>query len=281
MSVLGNIGKTLLHGLYSIPFFILLGLALGFLVAIPAIPRPQVAVILISGVIIEQDFTDDILDMLDTAREDSSIKAVVLEIDSPGGYVVTTEAIYLEVLRLRKVKPVVVAIRSTAASGGYYIAVAADYVYALPTSEVGSIGAWSILPTSEELDERIITTGLFKATGGSRRNAVVELEIIRQEFVSLVQQHRGDRLKLTEEELSQAKIYLGSESLTLGLIDELGTVTDATAKAANLANLRNYTITKLLPEETQEAILVFIGIEELKAQSSLIPVYYYLYFESE
>ena len=166
MSVLASIGRILLRGLYSIPFFILLGTALGFLVAIPAIPRPQVAIIPVSGVIIEQSFTDDVLDMLDTARQDSSIRAVVLEVDSPGGYVVTTEAIYLEVRRLRQLKPVVVAIKTTAASGGYYISVAADYIYALPTSEVGSVGAWSILPLPEELDEIAMTTGLFKATGG-------------------------------------------------------------------------------------------------------------------
>ncbi len=281
MSVLGNIGKILLRGLYSIPSFILFSVALGFLIAIIAIPRPQVAVIPISGAIIERDFTDDVLDMLDTARQNSSIKAVVLEIDSPGGYVVTTEAIYLEVLRLRQLKPVVVAIKTMAASGGYYIAIAGDYIYALPTSEVGSVGAWAILPSPEELDEIVITTGLFKATGGSRRNAVAELEIIRQEFVSFVQSQRGDRLKLTEDELSQAKIYLGSEGLKLGLIDEIGTPTDAIAKAASLANLRNYIVTKLVTEEPDEDVFQFISIEDLKTQNSLIPVYLYLYFESE
>ena len=281
MSVLASIGRILLRGLYSIPFFILLGTALGFLIAVPAIPRPQVAIIPLSGVIIEQSFTDDILDMLDTARQDSSIKAVVLEIDSPGGYVVTTEAIYLEVLRLRQLKPVVVAIKTTAASGGYYISVAADYIYALPTSEIGSVGAWLILPSPEELDEIVMTTGLFKATGGSRRNAMAELEIIRQEFVSIVQSHRGDRLKLTEDELSQARIYLGTESLKLGLIDEIGTTTDATAKAASLANVRNYIVTKLVREKPDEDGFQFIGIKDLRTQNSLIPVYLYLHFESE
>lgn len=281
MSLLADIGKMLARVLYSIPFFILYGVVIGFLIGIPAVPRPQVAIIPVSGVIIEQSFTENVLDMLATARQDSSIKAVVLEIDSPGGYVVTTESIYLEVIRLRQLKPVVVAVKTIAASGGYYIAVAGEYIYALPTSEVGSVGAWSILPFPEELDEIVMTTGLFKATGGSRRNAVTELEIIRQEFVSIVQSHRGDHLKLTEDELSQAKIYLGSEGLKLGLIDEIGTTTDATVKAASLANLRNYSVTKLGTEEPDDGGFQFFGLEGLKAQNSLIPVYLYLYFESE
>lgn len=278
---MASIGRIILRGLYSIPFFILIGLALAFLIAVPAVPKPEITVIPVSGAIIEQSFTDDVIDMLDNARQDSNVKAVVLEIDSPGGYVVTTEAIYLEVLRLRQQKPVVVAIKTTAASGGYYISVAADYIYALPTSEIGSVGAWSILPSPEELDESVMTTGLFKATGGSRRNAVVELEIIRQEFVSIVQSQRGDRLKLTEEKLSQANVYLGSESLKLGLIDEIGTSTDAIEKAASLAKLRNYTVNKILMAEPDEDSSQFVSIEELKTRNSLIPVYLYLYFRSE
>ena len=101
----------------SIPFFVVLGLGLGVLISIPVIPKPNIATIAISGVILDQAHTDDILDMLRYARGNDSIKAVVLQIDSPGGYVSAIEPIYLEVLRLRQQKPVVASIGMIAASG--------------------------------------------------------------------------------------------------------------------------------------------------------------------
>ncbi len=266
----------------SIPFFVLLGLILGFAIAIPVIPKPNIATITISGPILEQAYVDDILDMLQYARDDASIKAVVLQIDSPGGYVVTTEAIYLEVLRLRQQKPVVASVGMRAASGGYYIAVAANFIYAGPTSEIGSIGAWVSLPSPEELDDETLTTGLFKATGGSKKKAVAELEMVRQEFVSAVVSQREDRLKLSEEELSRAEIYLGVESLRYGLIDDIGTSTDAIEKAASLAGIKNYEVLKL--QVITVPLSWFFGsadLATLKSQTGLTPVYYYLYFESE
>ncbi len=105
------------------------------------------------------------------------------------------------------------------------------------------------------------------------------LEMIRQEFVEAVISQRGDRLKMSEEELSQAEIYLGVEGLRYGLIDDIGTRTDAIAKAADLAGVRNYEVVEL--EIKQPTFLLFFSMEDLKAQTNLAPVYYYLYFESE
>lgn len=267
----------------SIPFFVLLGLILGFAIAMPVIPRPKIAIIPISGVIVGQDYADSIVDVLRSAKEDSGIKAVVLQVDSPGGYVVTTETIYLEVLRLRQQKPVVASVGTMAASGGYYIAVAANFIYAGPTSQIGSVGAWSSLPRPEELEEDTLTSGLFKATGGSKKKAMAELEMVRQEFVSVVRSQRGDRLKLSEEELSQAEIYLGVEGLRYGLIDDIGTISDAIEKAASLASIRNYQVERL---SVSQPIFFFFffgssDLEKLKSQTGLLPIYYYLYFESE
>ncbi len=273
--------RLMRHWFTSILFFIVLGLGLGTLISIPLIPKPNIATITISGVILEQAYTDDILDMLRSARDDASTKAIVLQIDSPGGYVVTSESIYLEVLRLKQQKPVVASVKGIAASGGYYIAVAANFIYALPTSKIGSIGAFSSLPGAEELDEDIITSGLFKATGGTRRKAVVELEMIRQEFVEAVTTQRGDQLKMSEEELSRAEVYLGVESLKYGLIDDIGTSTDATEKAANLAGIRNYEVIDLSISEPSPESLDSFDLEALKAKTGLVPVYYYLHFESE
>jgi len=268
--------------LISIPFFIVLGLGLGALIAIPVIPKPNIATITISGEIVDQAYTDDILDMLRYARDKDSIKAVVLLIDSPGGLVVTTEQIYLDVLRLRQQKPVVASIGTVGASGGYHIAVASNFIYAQPTSQLGSVGVWVTLPSPEELDEDIITSGPLKATGGSRRKVLGMLEMVRQEFVEAVVSQRGDRLKMSEEELSRAEIYLGVESLRYGLIDDIGTSTAAIEKAASLAGIRNYGVTELyIPKPFIWWFFSSSDLEALKAQTSLTPIYYYLYFESE
>jgi len=264
--------------LNSIPGLLLIGLILGGLISIPVVHRPKIATITISGEIFEQTYADDILDMLRYARDDNAIKGVVLQIDSPGGYVGLIEPIYLDVLRLRGRKPVVVSVGATGASGGYYIAVASNFIYAEPTSQLGSIGAWVSLPTPEEVSEEMATTGPFKATGGSRRKALSILETVKQEFVSAVITQRGDQLKLSEEELSRAEIYTGIESLRYGLIDDIGTKTDAIAKAASLAHIRNYEVVELYVPKPD---ILFFSMEDLKSQTGLIPIYYYLYFESE
>lgn len=266
----------------SIFFFVLLGLILGGLLSIPVMPRPNIATINISGAILDQTFADDILDVLNEARENNNIKAVVLRIDSPGGSVSATEQIYLELLRLRQRKPVVVSIGTIAASGGYYIAVASNFIYAEPTSQIGSIGAIVSLPEPEELDEGLGTTGPFKAIGGSRQKAITHLEMVRQGFTGAVMSQRGDQLKLSEEELSRAEIYLGLESLRYSLIDAIGTRTDALEKAASLAGLRNYGIVEL--EVASQPLFFLFGSSAraaIESRTGLIPAYYYLHFESE
>jgi len=274
--------RLMRHWFTSIPFFIVLGLGLGVLISILVIPKPNIATITISGEIVDQAYTDDILDLLRDARNDDSIKAVVLQIDSPGGFVSAIEPIYLDVLRLRAEKPVVASIGMVGVSGGYYIAVASNYIYAEPTSILGNIGAWVTLPTPEELEEDVITSGPFKATGGSRRKATGMLEMVRQEFIEAVISQRGDRIKLSEEELSRAEIYVGVEGLRYGLIDEIGTSTAAIEKAASLAGIRNYGVVEL--EIAKPVIFWFFGssdMEDLKSKTSTVPIYYYLYFESE
>jgi len=265
----------------SIPLCVLFGLILGGFISIAVIPKPNIGIINISGLLVEQAYTDDILDMLRYARDNDNIKAVVLQIDSPGGGASATEQIYLDLLRLRQQKPVVVSVARIAASGGYYAAVASNFIYAEPTSLVGSIGAWASLPRPEELDEDIVTSGPFKATGGSRRKTIGVLETFRQQFVTAVMSQRGDRLKLSEDELSRAEIYSGTESLRYGLIDDIGTSTDAIAKAASLAGIRNYGVVELYIAKPYFQLFSSSELEDLKSRTSLVPTYYYLYFESE
>lgn len=266
----------------SILFFVLLGLLLGGVLSVLVIPRPSVVTITISGVIIDQTYTDDILDMLRYAGDEDSIRAVVLRINSPGGSASAVEQIYLDILRLRQRKPVVASVGASAMSGGYYIAVASNFIYAEPTSQLGNIGAWVSLPCPEELDEDVGTTGPFKATGGARRKFVGWLEIVRQAFVEAVMTQRGDRLQLSEEELSRAELYVGVEGLRYGLIDEIGTRSAAIEKAAELAGLRNYDVIDLyIPKPFPFWFFSSSELEALRSQSSLMPIYYYLYFEQE
>ncbi len=281
MSKLESTKKLLRRWFTSIPFFVLLGLILGLAIAIPVIPKPKIAIIEISGAILELDYANNISDTLRQVKDEDSIKAVVLQIDSPGGGASATEQIYLDVLRLRGQKPVVVSIGKYGASGGYYIAIASNFIYALPTSQLGSIGAWVGLPVPETLEENLLTTGVFKATGGSRRKTLAELETFRQEFVSAVTSQRGERLKLSAEELSLAELYSGVEGLKYGLIDDIGTATTAIQKAASLAGIRNYEVTELYISTPYVSYWFFSDMEKLKSQTGVMPTYYYLYFEAE
>lgn len=265
----------------SIPFYILLGLILGFLISIPAIPKPKVAVIPISSAIFGQSYTADILAELKSAREDNSVKAIVLQIDSPGGSASSIEPIFLDVLELKQHKPVVAFIGSIGASGGYYIAVASNLIYAGPSSTIGSIGVIGSLPTAEALDENTITTGPFKSTGGSRRKTVSFVATLKQQFIDAVISQRGDRLNISDAELSRAEVYSGAESLRNGLIDEISTIGAAIEKAAILAGIRNYEVERAYISLPFLGFFGFSSMVELKSQTGLIPTYYYLYFESE
>lgn len=105
--------------------------------------------------------------------------------------------------------------------------------------------------------------------------------MVRQEFIDAIKSQRGDRLQLSEEELSRAEIHIGVEGLKYGLIDDIGTRTAAIEKAASLAGLRNYGMIEL--EIAEQLQFWFFGpsdLAALKAQTGLVPKYYYLYFES-
>ncbi len=281
MPWLRHVTNLIRRSLISRSAFLLYGLIIGSLISIPLIYRPEVAVLTISGPI-SQASSNAILDTIRNTGTDSRVRAVVLEVDSPGGESCAIEQIYLELLRLREKKPIVATIDTMAASGGYYVATAADYIYGVRSSQIGSIGAWVNLPQREELDENRATTGLFKATSGSRRKAYSRLEMLRKQFVTVVKSARGNRLKLSEQELCRAEIYLGTECVNNGLIDAIGTKTDALQQAAKLAHIRNYRLAGSNQEQT--TLPFFLSSSDLKAltmDSRTVPVYYYLYFESE
>jgi len=282
-------------------FLIVVGLILGGFVASYNlfIGKPDIGVIRVSGIMLAQKFPGatgllsggEIIEMLRYARDNQNIRAVVVEIDSPGGEASVVEEIFMELLELRKLKPVVASIDSSAASGGYYIAAAANFIYCKPDSEVGSIGAWSILPQPQEISEDFIPTGPFKTSGGSRQKAVVQLEMVKESFLRAVVSQRGEKLTVSPVELSRAEVYIGIEALRLGLVDELGTGTEAREEAARLAGISHHGVVDINqavfpPTEEQEPDIplppgVSVGLDALKSTVDKLPKFYYLYVEPE
>lgn len=201
---------------------------------------PEVGIITIDTPFMTENTKNDIVSLLKYAGNDPHIKGVVINMDSPGGEVTKIEEIYLEVLKLKAKKPVVVSVGSNALSGGYYVSSAANFIYVKPSSEVGNIGVRSILPEAWKPEGELITTGPYKVSGTSRKNYALQVEIAKQGFLMAVISQRGDRLKVDSERLSTAEIFLGSEGVRAGLADAIGTSSDAVEKAASIAGIANY-----------------------------------------
>jgi len=182
---------------------------------------------------------------IDRARQDRRIKAVVVQFDSSGGEVVASQTLYLELQALRREMPVVGAINTMAASGAYYAAMATEPLYARPSSGVGNVGAWGRIPPDLAVNELILASGPFKLSGSNRDEFLREIEGIKQEFIATVTSQRGDRLLITPVDLSQGLLYPGREAMSLGLVDRLGTLSDAIAEAAQQAGIARYDVIDL------------------------------------
>jgi protease-4 len=208
------------------------------------IPGPEVGVIQLNDVI--DSFTaGPLISQIAYARQDPNIHAVVLILDSPGGTVVDSEAVYAELARLRATKPVVTWIDGLAASGAYYLSSGTDYIVSVPSSEVGNVGVIGYLPASPMILEDIISTGPYKLWGSPRDTTMREVEMIKQGFFQAVTLGRGKRLKIGPDVLLRGQIWPASEAYQFGLVDQLGSETDAYDQAARLAHLWHYKITYL------------------------------------
>jgi ClpP class serine protease len=141
---------------------------------------------------------------------------------------------------VREQKPVIASIDELAASGAYYVASAADEIYAKPASAVGNIGVISLLPEPDYLDEELYTTGPFKLSGGPQASYVRQMEMLKDTFLAAILAQRSDRLLVEPETLSRGEIYLGLQAQQMGLVDEIGSQEDAVAAAAAMAELRRF-----------------------------------------
>jgi protease-4 len=190
-------------------------------------------------------------DVLRQARYDNTVKAVVLRIDSPGGSMFASEQILREVQALRKAgKPVVVSMSSYAASGGYYIAAAANQIFASPTTLTGSIGVFSVIPTFqrtlEKFGVKVDGIGTTPVAGDMRLDRALT-PATRQILQSSVDHAYGEflmrvgegRKKSVDEvdKIAQGRVWAGVDAQRIGLVDHLGGLKDAADAAAKLAEL--------------------------------------------
>ncbi|MEM0444669.1 MAG: signal peptide peptidase SppA [Nitrososphaerota archaeon] len=191
--------------------------------------------------------------VLNKAKSDGC-RALVLTVDSPGGEVVASHDIYRRLISFREEtrKTVVIYMASVAASGGYYISLGADHIIANPGTMTGSVGAIGTLISFKRLlddlgiDVVTVKSGEYKDVGSSLREITdMDIEFMREivnsafkQFESVVRESRGQKLSPQfEREIFNAKIFVGSEALKAGLVDEVGTFEDAVKRARELAGL--------------------------------------------
>jgi protease-4 len=206
----------------------------------------KIGVVAIEGVI-SSDLTERTVRQLTKYGDDTTIKAIILRIDSPGGGVASSQEIYEEVRRVRSGgKLVVASMGSVAASGGYYIACMADRIFANAGTVTGSIGVIVQLANASELlhkvgiESSVITSGPFKDSGNPTRTLRPEerqvfqalVDDVYHQFIEAVAQ--GRNLPLDEvRQAADGRIYTGRQAKDLRLIDELGSLHDAITYAAS------------------------------------------------
>lgn len=230
---------------------LLLASGLGYLyyagilrVEIPKVKKDIVGVIRVEGLILSSQKAGQYTDLINHAMINETVKAVVLVVDSPGGYADLIEQIYLDLLELKEKKPLAASVVS-ALSGGYYIAVASDYIYVHPTSMAGNIGLIGVAPPTLIPSEWVLETGAYKVTGFSKLLFPHNLSHALDNFVSAVESGRGDRLKLSPTQLRRGMVYMGSEAVTVGLADEIGSLQKAIGRVAQEAGLVEYDVVDL------------------------------------
>ena len=227
----------------------------------------KVAVIEVEGIISGSRAT---IERIHTLRDDASVKAIVLRIDSPGGTVGPAQEIYEELIKLQKHKPVIASMGSVAASGGYYIAAGTQKIFANPGTITGSIGVLIEVANFEELlgkiglRSEVIKSGQFKDTLSPARTMETDertliqavIDNIHNQFVDAIAKGRSmPREKVLA--LADGRILSGEQALAAGLVDKLGNLYDAIQAAADMAGIEGKPEV-LYPKEKKPSLLDFI-----------------------
>jgi len=225
--------------------------------------RRRIAVVPLRGVIGGAMRTGDTVKLLDRARESKNVKAVLLDIASPGGDAVASETLYRAVQRLSGAKPTVAWVRSVGASGSYFAACGATRILAFPAAVVGSIGVISVRPNLTGLLRRlgahvlVTKTGPFKDLGAPWRDATEEDRAKERELVDAMFKHFTDAVRdarrLDDEALARVttgEVWLADRAVELGLVDALADEEEALAEAQQLAGLPHRRTVRLQPRRS-------------------------------
>ena len=213
--------------------------------------RRKIAIIYAEGEIIDgydkhEVAGDRFAGIISSVRADSTVKAVVLRVASPGGSVAASEKIRTEIDLLRKVKPVIASYGNYAASGGYWISNSCDKIFSDKSTLTGSIGVFSMIPDFSGTAEKVFHVGVTNV-GSSRHSDMYSLtrpldaeetaymqrsvDDIYEAFLENVSAGRGmDKAEI--DEIAQGRVWTGSDALKIGLVDEIGTLADAVRYAA-------------------------------------------------
>lgn len=199
---------------------------------------------------------DSIVEQLGRVRRTPGIEALVVRINSPGGTVAASQEVHTELQKIKELDiPVVVSMGDTAASGGYLAAMAADHIIANPGTITGSIGVIMEVINYRELADKLgidfetIISGPYKDIGSPSREMTLEerellqniVDEMHRDFVEIVAQGRNMDADSVFP-LAQGQIYTGNQALELGLIDSLGSYTDALERAADMAELSSWEV---------------------------------------
>ncbi len=210
-----------------------------------AAAKPIIGVIRIYGYLLTDTDRDLYLKCINYAIQNDSIVGVIVRIDSPGGYATIVEDLYHSIRELSEIKPTIAVVEGIAASGGYYVALATNEIVAVPTSFVGNIGVILRQPYIAIPSEAVIETGPYKYTGLSLKETPFTVREALRNFLSAVNASRGDKLRISIEELILGKLYLSSEAIEYGLIDELGSYATAIAEISRKTGVEEYVLIDL------------------------------------
>src|SRR6185436_1905431 len=252
--------------------------------------RDKIALISLRGFIssslsgnVGDTMVDDMRMALQQARDDDHVRAVVLEIDSPGGEVTASDVIYNWVARTRAKKPVVVYMGSLAASGGYYVACGGKYLMANETTITGSIGVIIQTLNYEQLFNKIglasvvFKSGKFKdMLNGARPITPEERELVQNfimntydKFLGIVAKERNLPADLLRNTIADGRILSGKEALQNKLIDGLGELDDAFGKAKELGNAPDAKVVKYGPPFSLSRFFRIFGETDSKIELTL------------
>lgn len=220
------------------------------------------------------------------ARLDSSIKAIVLRVNSPGGSALASDVIWREIVLSKKIKPVIASFGDVAASGGYYIACAADSIFVQPNTITGSIGVFGVIPNLQKLyNEKLgitfdgVKTGKYAdimstdrpMTAGERLIVQNDVNRVYDSFISRVADGRK-RTKAYIDSVGGGRVWVGTDAVRIGLADRTGNFNQAIAAAAKKAKIKTYSVVeypemldpfKSLMENTTEKVKTYYTKQEL------------------